>query len=158
MGIFDKIRISELERIVSEKDKRIKSLEETISTLESEVKFWIQMKETRFTNVERHEPIARKETDLASVVNKNNPFFGKKIVITGVFNSFSREGLSDILISYGAFRINRISSKTDMLIMGMDPGPSKLDKVVEMQNEGANISIINESSLLKMLDSIEKNS
>ncbi|QCI15764.1 NAD-dependent DNA ligase LigA [Buchnera aphidicola] len=75
------------------------------------------------------------------VQHKSTYFLGKKVVLTGVFNSFSRQKLIFILTNLGAKILNNISRNTDFLIYGKKIG-SKFYKAQEL-----NIKIINEEKL-----------
>ncbi|QCI22532.1 NAD-dependent DNA ligase LigA [Buchnera aphidicola] len=81
---------------------------------------------------------------------KKTYFFHKKIVLTGVFKSFSRMELKRILINLGAKILNNISQKTDCLIYGKNFG-SKFFKAKNL-----NIRMINEEELESLI-LIEKN-
>lgn len=67
-----------------------------------------------------------------NVINSDSNFFGKTIVLTGSFSSFSRNELKELFIQKGAKVASSISSKTDYLITGTSPG-SKLKKAEELK-------------------------
>ncbi|GAB4297349.1 MAG: NAD-dependent DNA ligase LigA [Marinilabiliales bacterium] len=71
---------------------------------------------------------------------------GKIFVISGTFNSFSRDELKEIIEKHGGKITTSVSSKTNYIIAGKDPGPSKISKAKEL-----NINIIGEDDFLKML-------
>ncbi|MDV3198066.1 MAG: NAD-dependent DNA ligase LigA [Vigna little leaf phytoplasma] len=79
---------------------------------------------------------------------KNNFFFQKKIVLTGIFKLYSRKKLSAMLEKYGAKITNYVTKKTNYLIYGEHSG-SKLTKAQILQ-----IPIINENELYKILKSL----
>lgn len=86
--------------------------------------------------------------DLSTVENKDNIFYNKKVVITGVFNSYPvREDLANHLKRLGADINTSISSKTDIVICGNEFGPAKIRKVKELQDAGFDIKILNEEML-----------
>ena len=68
---------------------------------------------------------------------------GKTIVITGGFSRFSRDELRDRLLKLGAKVVDSVSSKTDILLKGEDPG-SKLAKAEAL----GTVSIWGEDELL----------
>lgn len=68
----------------------------------------------------------------------NNPFYDRKVVITGIFN-IERQELADILKRMGADIDKGVSGKTNYLIIGDDPGPSKLRKFDELIAEGKDV-------------------
>ena len=77
--------------------------------------------------------------------NTESVFFGKRIVITGTFESFTRDELSKKLTELGAKVSGSVSSKTDFLLCGENAG-SKLDKAKTLS-----VSILNEDEILKEL-------
>lgn len=86
-----------------------------------------------------------------NVDNKENPFYNKKVVITGIFSSMSRNDIAMKLQSLGADINVSISKRTDYLIKGEDAGQSKLNKVESLNKEGCCIDIIDEEELISML-------
>ena len=99
-----------------------------------------------------HDPIPSSGApDLENVIDKSNFFFGKRVVITGVFNSFSRDFLSELLHERGAFRTGSISTKTDVVIIGLEAGPSKLEKVEELKQTGHAITCLSEDEVKQLL-------
>ncbi len=88
--------------------------------------------------------------DLTSA-NPNNPFYDKKVVITGVFE-IERMELAQRIKNMGAKISNSISSKTDIVIIGNEPGPSKLRTLEQLLEEGAQIMKVNEIMLKEILD------
>ena len=79
---------------------------------------------------------------------EENYFTNKTIVLTGALNSYSRQELTKILLSYGANVTSSVSKKTDLVIVGADAG-SKLNKAKEL-----NIEIIDENKLIDILSNI----
>ncbi len=65
------------------------------------------------------------------VVSESSHLDGKKIVITGSFNEFSREEIKDIIKEKGGIPSSSVSSNTDFVILGENPG-SKYKKAVEL--------------------------
>ena len=76
----------------------------------------------------------------------SNKFSGLKFVISGVFDSFSRDELKNVISQNGGKLISNISSKTNYFIAGKNIGPSKYKKVLDYK-----IPILSESDLIKML-------
>lgn len=71
-----------------------------------------------------------------------------KFVISGVFTRISREELKEKIESLGGIVVSSISAKTSFLVAGEGMGPSKKSKA-----EKLGISIIDESTFFKMIDS-----
>lgn len=63
-----------------------------------------------------------------SLLLKSEILLGKKLVVSGVFDSFSREELKVLIEVNGGNYSSSVSSKTDFLIIGGGVGPSKLKK------------------------------
>lgn len=77
--------------------------------------------------------------------NVESIFFNKRIVITGTFESFTRDELSEKLTNIGAKVSGSISSKTDFLLCGNNAG-SKLDKAKNLS-----VKILYENEILSQL-------
>jgi len=72
---------------------------------------------------------------------------GKSIVISGVFNKYSREELKKLIEMHGGKNTGSISSKTDFVLAGENMGPAKLEKAVEL-----GVAIISENEFLAMIE------
>ena len=75
----------------------------------------------------------------------NATFSGKAVVITGSFSSISRNKLKEELINRGAKVAASISTRTDLLIVGKNPG-SKLGKAKDLE-----IDILREQEVENLL-------
>jgi len=82
--------------------------------------------------------------------NPDNPFYKKKVVFTGILSTISRNEAAGIVKKMGADINTTISKKTDFVITGQDPGPSKMNKIIKHNNEGSEINIIYEKEFIKM--------
>ena len=69
----------------------------------------------------------------------HSAFKGKRFVVSGVFQKYSREELKKEIESFGGIIVSSVSSKTTYLIAGNGMGPIKKEKA-----EQFNIPIINE--------------
>jgi len=67
---------------------------------------------------------------------------GKSIVVSGTFETFSRDGIKDFIEQHGGKVVGSISSKTTFVVAGADMGPAKLKKAVDLK-----IQIISEQEL-----------
>jgi DNA ligase (NAD+) len=77
---------------------------------------------------------------------KEGPLTGKTYVITGTLERWSREQAAAALEAAGGKVTNSVSAKTTALIVGEDPGASKLTKA-----EKAGVEQIDEAALEKLL-------
>ena len=81
-----------------------------------------------------------------SCADPHNPFYDRKVVITGVSN-IERQDLANILKTMGADIDTGVSSKTNYLLIGDEPGPSKLRKFDELISEGKDVRKIYQEDL-----------
>ncbi|MDR0726649.1 MAG: NAD-dependent DNA ligase LigA [Rickettsiales bacterium] len=65
------------------------------------------------------------------VVSNDNPVAGKKVVLTGTMQKYTRDEAKDILEGFGAKVQGSVSAKTDIVIAGAEAG-SKLTKAQEL--------------------------
>jgi DNA ligase (NAD+) len=77
---------------------------------------------------------------------KEGPLTGETYVITGTLEGFSRDQAAAALEERGAKVTNSVSKKTTGLIVGEEPGASKLTKA---QREG--VALLDEAALLELL-------
>lgn len=86
------------------------------------------------------------------VENKGTIFFERRVVLTGDLQHFSsRQQISDILRKLGADINTSISKRTEIVVVGDKPGPSKMEKIAILQSQGVEIKVINEQELLAIL-------
>lgn len=85
-----------------------------------------------------------------SGANSENPFYDKKVVITGVFE-MERFELAQTLKEMGADINTGITKHTEIVLIGEDAGPSKLAKIVQLQEAGIKIRQIFEPELKEIL-------
>lgn len=85
------------------------------------------------------------QKDLAGA-DPNNPFYDRKLVITGIFN-IDRPELAKILKSMGADIDTNVGCRTNYLLIGEEPGPSKLKKFDELIAAGKDVRKIYQEDL-----------
>jgi DNA ligase (NAD+) len=73
---------------------------------------------------------------------------GMSIVVTGTLDGFSRDGAADAIKQRGGKSPGSVSKKTTALVVGAEPGASKLSKAEEL-----NIPVIDESGFVRLLES-----
>lgn len=77
---------------------------------------------------------------------QSNVLADQKIVISGVFASFSRNEIKALIESNGGKNVGSLSNKTNYLIAGENMGPAKLEKANKL-----GIKIINEEEFKSLL-------
>lgn len=84
--------------------------------------------------------------------NCDNPFFGKKVVISGTYSNWpNRKELAKRIKDLGADIDSAVSTKTNFLFAGSGVGPSKLTKMQKNINEGKEAAILREDEIIEML-------
>ncbi|MEK7567731.1 MAG: NAD-dependent DNA ligase LigA [Patescibacteria group bacterium] len=78
-------------------------------------------------------------------VSQNGIFSGKTVVLTGTLSKIARDEAKELIRRRGGEISNSVSSKTDFVIVGDNPG-SKYDEAVRF-----NVKIVKEDEFLKML-------
>ncbi len=72
---------------------------------------------------------------------------GKSIVISGVFEQYSRDEYKNLIEKNGGKNVGSISAKTSFVLAGANMGPSKLEKANKL-----GIPIIGEDEFLKLIE------
>ena len=70
----------------------------------------------------------------------------RKVVVTGTFNNFSREGILDLLAALGARTSTNVAEDTDYLIFGAVPGSRKVALAIQL-----GVNMISEEGFAEML-------
>ncbi|MCI9281064.1 MAG: NAD-dependent DNA ligase LigA [Bacilli bacterium] len=78
----------------------------------------------------------------------NEKFTNKKFVLTGTISFMTRDEIKTLIESYGGSESGSVSKKTDVVIVGIDPG-SKYDKALSL-----GIEIWNEEKFKEIVDSL----
>ena len=77
----------------------------------------------------------------------DSPISAKKIVVSGVFTTISRNELKALIETLGGVNVSSISSKTDYVFAGEGMGPAKLKKATQL-----NVPILNENEVRALLN------
>lgn len=84
--------------------------------------------------------------------HEDNPFIGKKIVVSGNFITWpSRDDLCDLLEILGARISSSVSKATNILIVGLQAGDKKIEQMNENINNGKDAMILNENGIIELL-------
>ena len=118
----------------------------------SRVKSKKKSKTTQFIDLDGHDRLQGDvlKPDLENS-DKSSPFYNKKVVFTGVLQSIDRQEAAQIVQQMGADIDTSITKRTNFVITGTDPGPSKINKIISYNNEGCRIEILYENDFLKMI-------
>lgn len=84
--------------------------------------------------------------ELESTVNLPQTLAGLTFVVTGSLETFSRDGINDVITSHGGKSASSVSKKTDYVLVGAEPG-SKLQRAEEL-----GVTIIDEATFKKLLE------
>ena len=84
--------------------------------------------------------------ELVEKVGASNKLDGKAFVVSGVFTSFSRDEIKEVIESNGGKNVSSISSKTDFVVAGDNMGPAKLKKASDL-----GITILSEDEFIQLL-------
>jgi len=88
--------------------------------------------------------------DFDNVENTENPFFRKKVVISG-FTFEEKTTIADQLKKLGADIDICVSKKTNFLIVGPTAGPSKIERMRQNIDEGRTASIVTMAEFHRLL-------
>lgn len=99
-----------------------------------------------------HKKIKKKHLTPLAGADPNNYFYGKKCVFTGNLEAINRDYAAKRLSELGADVNHSISGKTNIVIIGVKPGPSKMKKIEDYNAQGKNIELLDEDQFLKLLD------
>ena len=76
----------------------------------------------------------------------DNKLEGKLFVVTGILDGFSRVEIGEFIESHGGKMGDSVSAKTNFLVVGDNPGASKLSRAAQL-----NTKIIKLDDLIKMV-------
>ena len=86
-------------------------------------------------------------TQSGTISNDNGEFEIQKIVVSGIFEKYSREEIKKYVRMHGGTIQAGVSSNTNFLLAGNSLGPSKLEKAKKF-----GVKIVSEEQLINMLD------
>jgi len=124
------INVDEIGVKIAESVKAFFASEENILTVERLKAFGVQL-----------------EISAEQLIGQTDKLKGQSIVISGVFESLSRDELKKLIEDNGGKVSSSISSKTSFIVAGDNMGPSKKKKADDL-----NISLINEYDFLQKIE------
>ncbi|KAJ2735571.1 DNA replication factor C complex subunit Rfc1 [Coemansia sp. BCRC 34962] len=94
-----------------------------------------------------HAPKGAKDPGSKEIpVGAPNCLASKTFVLTGEFTSLSRDGLTDLIKTYGGRVTSAVSGKTSYLVVGEEPGSSKVSKAKSLKT-----TCLREDDLLELI-------
>ncbi len=82
--------------------------------------------------------------------DSSSPFYAKKVVFTGVLNTIKRKEAATLVKKLGADIDTSITKRTNFVITGSAPGPSKMKKIEQFNSQGYDIRLVFEEEFLRM--------
>jgi len=73
-----------------------------------------------------------KKAAAPTIAVKPNALKGKSVIVTGEIDGYSRKAAEEILINAGAVIEKSLNKKVQLVILGADAGPKKLEKIEQM--------------------------
>lgn len=95
---------------------------------------------------------SNKSNQTIKLSSNSSPIFGLSIVVSGIFEHYTRNDYHKIIEDHGAKVISSISNKTSFVLAGKNMGPSKKDKANRL-----GIKIMSEQEFLHLLGNNTKN-
>lgn len=141
-------RFGSLEAIIAATPEQLSEIDGLGDVIANSITKWFQDKS--------HQAIIKKfknaGVDFGNVIVSTAPqnLVGKAVVVTGTVEGFSREGAQEAITSRGGKSPGSVSAKTFALVVGDEPGASKLTKA-----ESLKIPIIDSAGFLVLLETGE---
>ena len=141
-------RFGSLDAIIAAKSEQLSEIDGLGEVIANSITRWFKDKS--------HQAIIKKfrtaGVEFGNVVVSTSPqnLVGKAVVVTGTVEGFSREGAQEAITSRGGKSPGSVSAKTFALVVGSEPGVSKLTKAEQL-----NVPIINSADFLKLLETGE---
>lgn len=132
-----------IDNLIAASIEDLLNVEDIGQTIAESVYSWFKNEE----NIREIQDLRQK--DLKFVVEKQdflNKLQGKSFVVSGTFETFSRDGIKKTIEQNGGKNVSSLSKKTDYLVCGEKMGPEKKRKA-----ESLNIPMITEQEFLEML-------
>jgi DNA polymerase-3 subunit epsilon len=82
-------------------------------------------------------------------------FKDKSYVITGFFQTINKEVIEDKINDYGGKKQSSVNGKTEMIVIGTEPGWAKVDKIRALKQQGKTVLVLDESELLQVFAKLD---
>ena len=86
--------------------------------------------------------------DIAEV-DPSNPFYEKRVLVTGLFDC-NRTALTKQLKKMGASVMSSVSKNLHYVVVGKEPGPSKMEELKKLEHNGYKIRQLDEGEVLQI--------
>lgn len=80
-------------------------------------------------------------------------FYNKKVVFTGDLETYDRATAAKKIFERGADVNTGISKSTNIVVVGSNPGPKKMEKIHELKKQGFKIKIMREQEFVNIVKS-----
>jgi len=134
-----------LDKIMDASEETLRNIEGIGPEVASSIRAFFERDENRKLIRELLDKGVTPESKIAKAEG-DTPFAGKKVVLTGSMDSYTRSEAKEKIEGLGGSVTGSVSKKTDFVIAGEDAG-SKLDKAKKL-----NIKVLDEKEFLKMLE------
>lgn len=94
---------------------------------------------------------AREFTTDRTEFDENHPLFGKSVVLSGDIEGIEYNDCLQAVCDLGGHPQDGVTKKTDYLVVGDNPGKSKIAKAVEYKSKGQDIEIIDAAAFIAMI-------
>lgn len=75
---------------------------------------------------------------------------GKIFIMTGKCENLGRGEFKDLVLEHGGILASGITSKVDFVVLGEQPGPSKITKINKLKSDGFDIKLISDEDFINM--------
>ena len=83
--------------------------------------------------------------------DESHPLFGKNVVLSGDIEGIEYNDCLQAVCDLGGHPQDNVTKKTDYLVVGENPGKSKIAKAEEYKGKGQNIEIIDAAKFIEMI-------
>lgn len=83
--------------------------------------------------------------------DESHPLFGKNVVLSGDIEGIEYNDCLQAVCDLGGHPQDNVTKKTDYLVVGENPGKSKIAKAEEYKGKGQNIEIIDAAAFIEMI-------
>ena len=142
------VHFGHMDRIAAATEDELAAIDGVGPTIAASVRAWFDDEGNRVL-IEKLR-VAGVTMDGPEPVEVDRTLEGASVVVSGTLSGFSRDGAADAIKSRGGKSPGSVSKKTTALVVGADPGASKLTKAEEL-----GVPILDEAQFLRLLETGE---